>query len=138
MSCMLRAGGENFDVDAFLGGCDIEPVKVWRKGDLKFPASQPDGPRIAQSGVSFEVSHADFLDLDIQFADARAWFTENRDFVRSLCQFPGVERVVVDFGAEIHPPGWCFFTIPPDLQVLIGSLDVHLMLSVYPVDDDAE
>ena len=138
MSCMLRAYGENFDVDTFLSDCDIEPIKVWHKGDLRFPSSQPDGPRGTQSGINFEVSDADFAELSVQYTDAELWFTEHQTFIQRLTQFPGVERVVVDFGAEIHPPGWRSFNFPPNLQVLIGGLGVYLELSVYPVDDKSE
>jgi hypothetical protein len=136
MSCMLRASGEYFNVDLFLQECDIEPAKIWRKGELIFPNSPPDGRRSHSSGLNFCVSNADFLDLEQQFTDAIDWFKAFQDDILKLVKFAGVERVVADFGAEIHPPGWCSFTFSPELQVLVGSLGVHLMLSVYPVDDE--
>lgn len=137
MSCILRASGENFDVDQFLSLFNIEPIKFWRRGEARFKSS-PDGEKNKTSGVNFEVSPADFAELELQFEDAKLFFQENADLVRRLRAFPGVEGVTVDFGAEIHPPGWCWFSFPPDLLVLIGSLDVQLMLSVYPVSEDDE
>ena len=133
---MLRGGGEHFDVDLFLQGCDIEPYNIWRKGELVFPNSPSFDRRNHSSGISFCVSDADFLELDKQYSDAMEWFTEFQAEISMLVKFAGVERVTVDFGAEIHPPGWCSFDFPPELQVLIGGLGVHLMLSVYPVDDE--
>ena len=138
MSCFLRAAGEKFDVDQFVATCELEPSKVWRKGEPRLPKSRPDGPRCEDSGANFEVSSADFSELKVQFEDARVFFQKNQKILRRLRNYPGVDRVTVDFGAEIHPPGWCWFTFPPDLLVLIGSLNVSLMLSVYPVDDESD
>lgn len=137
MSTVLRAAGSDFDIDAFLGACELDPIRVWRKGEPRFH-SRPDGPKNEASGANFEVSSADFSELSAQFEDACVFFKKNADFVRRLCAFPGAEGVIVDFGVEIHPPGWCSFTLPPDLLVLIGSLGVSVMLSVYPVEDEAE
>jgi len=138
MSCILRAAGENFDVDQFVANCELKPLKVWRKGEPRFPKSNPDGKKTENSGANFEVSPADFSELELQLEDAKVFFQENAELVRSLKEFPGVEGVTVDFGAEIHPPGWCWFSFPPDLLVLIGNLGVQLMLSVYPVREEDE
>ena len=59
---------------------------------------------------------------------------EQQVFIASLRDFPGVESVSLDFGAEIHPPGWCSFNVPSNLMLACGSLDITLTLSVYPID----
>ena len=138
MSCILRAAGENFDVDLFVASCQLSPIKVWRKGEPRFPNGALTEKMNESSGANFKVSSADFSELELQFEDARIFFQENADFVRHLRNFPGVEGVTVDFGSEIHPPGWCWFAFPPDILVLIRSLGVQLMLSVYPVCDEEE
>ena len=137
MSCMLRASGANFDVDLFLKDCGLEPVRVWHKGERKAPNSETNLRTSAASGVCFEVSDADFSELNSQFVDAQIWLTKNRDEVIRLVQFPDVEGVSVDFGAEIRPPGWRSFSVPPALTSLVGALGVDLEISVYPISDEA-
>jgi len=138
MSCILRASGKNFDVEQFVNDCSVKPIAIWHKGDPRFPKSNPDGKRHEDSGANFEISSADFSELEIQIEDARIFFKENEDIVCRLRNFPGVESVTADFGAEIHPPGWYCFTFPSDLLVLIGRLGVEISLSVYPVNGEDE
>lgn len=138
MSCVLRVCGEYFEVEKFLLTCPIEPLKVWHKGELRFPNTQPEGPTKINSGVNFEVSSADFAEFEIQLNDARDFFSRHATFTQEITKFPGVECVVVDFGTEIHPPGWCWFSVPPDILALLGASGVTLMLSVYPVSDESE
>lgn len=138
MSCILRIGGENFDVDRFLTECPFEPVKVWRKGEPRFKKSSPDGPYNSTSGVNIEVSPADFSELEAQISDAMQFFSEHQNFLKQLSSISGVEYPVVDFGVEIHPPGWNSFVVPPALLSLLGDFGISLMLSTYPVSDENE
>jgi hypothetical protein len=133
---MLRASGAKFDVDLFLKDCSLEPIRVWRKGERKAPNSESNQKKITESSVSFEVSDADFSELTIQFGDAQLWLAQNRDEVARLVQFPGVDGVSIDFGAEIRPPGWSSFMFPPALTSLVGTLGVQLEISVYPTSDE--
>lgn len=130
MSCIFRATGEDFDVDAFLTNCPIAPFKVWRRGE---PRGGPEAPPAAESGIAFVVSDAEFTDWTGQLREAQAWFEACQPLVLTLTQWPGVSRAWVDFGAALRPPNWRSYTLPPDLAALIGSLGVHIMLSVYPV-----
>jgi hypothetical protein len=136
MSCVLRVSGESFDVDAFFTSCSIEPIKVWRKGEFKFTTHNSGSQKHTASDVNFEVSGAEFSDMKAQLMDSIKWFSENQSLVKRLVSFPGVDGVTADFGAEICPPGWCTFSVPPELQTLIGGLGAHLMLSVYPTSDE--
>lgn len=135
---MLRASGDDFDVDEFLLDCELEPNRIFRKGTPRFPASQPDGPVLKSSGLNFVVSDADFSELDIQMQDALAFLSEHKEFVAKLRDYPGVESLGIDFGAEIHPPGWYSFHFTCDLLLAIGSLGIELELSVYPVQEEDE
>ena len=137
MSCILRAYGNDFDVKEFLADCALEPVNVSLKGELRFPTSQPDGPRFERSGVNFEASPADFSELDIQMQDALSFLSEHEAVISRLKTFPGVEGLILDFGAEIHPPGWCSFGFSSELLLAIGKLGISLGLSVYPVQDES-
>jgi hypothetical protein len=139
MSCVLRASGVDFDVDAFLATCELEPIAVFRKGEPRFPTSQPEGPRNQGSAVNFEASGADFSKLELQMEEALEFVREHQDFITMLREFPGVEGVTLNFGAEIHPPGWRSFHFASELLLAFGTLGVSLELSVYPVEEeDAE
>ena len=138
MSCMLRASGDDFDVDAFLASCELEPIAVYHRGEPRFPASQPEGPRNSRSGVNFEASGADFSELALQMEEALAFLRENEPFLARLRDCPGVEVLVLDFGAEIHPPGWCSFNFRSELLLAMGALGISLELSVYPVEERAD
>lgn len=138
MSCMLRASGVSFDVMAFLANCELEPVSVQLKGEPRFPKSQPNGPIFERSGVNFEASPADFSELKEQMKDTAEFLREHEALISRLKAFPGVENLTLDFGAEIHPPGWCSFHFPSDLLLSIGALGISLGLSVYPVEEENE
>lgn len=112
MSCMLRADGKTFNVDSFLTNCSLEPAKVWRAGEPQFPFSQPHGRIKDTSGISFEVSNADFSELSLQIQDAITFFRTHEGFIVRLTSFPGVERVVADFGVEVSAPVWASFSFP--------------------------
>jgi hypothetical protein len=136
MSCVLRASGFDFDVVTFLASCELEPIKVFKKGEPRFPTSQPDGPKRERSGLNFEVSGADFSELALQMEEALAFVRRHQPFISKLKAFPGVENVTIDFGAEIHPPGWYSFTFSSDLMLAVGVLGISLELSVYPVEEE--
>jgi hypothetical protein len=136
MSCVLRASGVNFDVIAFLANCELEPLQVFKKGAARYPVSQPDGPTHERSGINFEVSDADFSQLELQMQEALVFVQQHEIFISALKKFPGVEDVTIDFGAEIRPPGWCSFNFSSDLLLAVGRLGISLELSVYPIGDE--
>ena len=98
MAALLRAGGREFDVEAFLGGCTLPVSQVHRRGEPVFPASRPGGPRNEASHVNIEVSDAGFGEFDRQVTDAIAFLAVESEQVRRLCGWPGVEGVTLDFG----------------------------------------
>jgi len=115
-----------------------EPDSFWKKGERRFPNSTVNIKLNGSSGIRFVVSEADFSELPRQIEDAIAFFTQHKADIAKLTAFPGVERAVVDFGAEIHPPGWSSFTFPPQLISLAGTVSVSLCISVYPVDESED
>lgn len=70
MSCTLRAGGTNFDVDSFLATSSLTPCAVFRRGEPKFPASNPKGRICETSCFNLNVSDAEFGDETGQIRDA--------------------------------------------------------------------
>lgn len=134
MTCILRAGGTNFDVDDFIAKSSLVTDSFWRKGEKRFPRSKSSEEINSTSGLRITASEADFSELSQQIEDALAFLRQNQDSIKALSSFPGVEGAVLDFGAEIYPPGWASFTFPAELLLLAGSVGVSLGLSVYPTD----
>lgn len=131
MSCVLRAAGDEFDVDAFLADCEVPPFKVFRRGQPRSSSKLNQ-----QSGLNFSVSDAEMTDFDLQLEDATLFFREKREFVRRLTAFPGVEGVSIDFGVAIRQPYGAGFRFPPELVATIGDLGVELEISTYPTSDE--
>lgn len=137
MSCILRAGGDDFDVDGFIAKASLEIDSLWRKGEKRFPKSATS--EINQSsGIRVVASEADFSQLAEQIEDVISFLRQNLEQVKLLASFPGVEGTVLDFGAEIYPPGWASFTFPAALLALAGEAGVSLCLSVYPTDKEED
>ena len=138
MSCILRAGGENFDVDAFCAGSAIVPDSVWRKGEMRFRNVSGSRTIHDSSGIRVVTSDAGFSALADQIADTILYFRRHTEDIKALAGFPGIDVAVLDFGAEISPPGWSSFSFPPELLSLAGYTGVSLCLSVYPCDEETE
>lgn len=138
MTCILRAGGTNFDVDDFIAKSSLVVESFWRKGEEKFAHSKSSEKINEASGIRIVASRADFSELSRQFEDVIIFLRQNQEPVRELASFSGVEGAVLDFGAEIYPPGWATFTFPVELLQLAGSVGVSLCLSVYPTETDDE
>src|SRR4051794_25408094 len=98
MGAVLRAYGMNFDVEAFLAGCSLPVCAVHRRGEPRFPRSQPDGSRNDQSGVHVAVSEAEFDEFPRQVEEAADFLRVELAQIRRLCEFPGVEGITLDFG----------------------------------------
>lgn len=58
MSCVLRVGGRNFDVDAFVTASTLKPLILYHRGHRRLPDSrvQPDD----ESGLNVSVSEREF------------------------------------------------------------------------------
>lgn len=138
MTCILRAGGKNFDVDSFVAESSLAIDSLWRKGEKRFPKSTTNESINESSGIRIVASEADFSDLPQQIADVILFLRQNQQDVKALASFAGIEGAVLDFGAEIYPPGWASFSFPPELLSLTGAAGVTLCLSVYPTDNEAK
>jgi hypothetical protein len=131
MSAVLRAAGDEFDVDAYLRDCTLPGAQSHKRGDPVFPHTKPNGRRRQHSGVHTEASSADFDDFPQQIADAIRYLTDHADEVRRLRGFLGVEAVTLDFGIWRRDAFVQCDQFPAELVRLAGSLDVALELSVY-------
>ncbi len=123
---MLRAGGDAFEVDAFLATHDIAAHDIWKRGEKK-----RSGESAHWSGFSLVASHADFSDMDRQIADIIA-FIRNTPWLRTLVDHPTVEYAVFDFGVEV-PHGTLIPIVyfPPELVMAAGGVGIGLLGSIY-------
>lgn len=138
MTCILRAGGTNFDVADFISRSSLIADSFWRRGEKRLTRSESSEEQNSTSGLRIIASEADFSELSRQIEDVIAFLRHNENSIKALSCFPGVEGTVLDFGAEIHPPGWGSFTFPSELLLLAGSVGVSLCVSVYPTDSESE
>lgn len=138
MSCMLRAGGGNFNADSFIASVPIIIDSMWRKGERRFPNSTINEQINESSGIRIVASEASFSELPQQIEDVISFLQTNLENLKCLSSFPGVEWLLLDFGAEIYPPGWSSFTFPPALLSLAGQAGISLCLSVYPTENEVE
>ncbi len=138
--CVLRASGAKFDPDRFLEASPLESCKVFRRGDPPLPKSQPEGPRYETSGVTVDVSDAEWSDLPAQVADAERFLEANRGEIERLAQTPGVTDLTLDFPIELRIDGENVFAqfdrFPASLVRLAGALGLALELSTYPCSDE--
>ena len=130
MSCMLRASGVSFDVDAFCGATSLPVAARHRLGEPRRA-----GSTYSRSSVSVDVSDADFSDLPRQVADAIAFLERHAEEVRRLVAFPGVESAELDFGVAWRDVAAQFDSLPPPLVSLAGALGLGLTISHYAMCD---
>lgn len=132
MSTVLRAYGEDFDVDACLADCHLPVCAVKRRGEPVFPASQPNGRRHEQSGIHIFVSDADFSDFSRQVVEATEFLRREVEQIARIRAFQGVESVTLDFGIERRDVAVQCDYLPAELIGLAGTLGLGIELSQYP------
>jgi hypothetical protein len=133
--CVLRAGGSDFDVDAFLATSSLEICGVRRKGELRL-RTKPAGPLNERSGFNADVSTKEWGDLAGQIQDARAFLSENEGELRRLRSFPGVDGVELDFPIELRIGTNEIVVqsdrLPADLLLAAGGLGIDIVITCYP------
>jgi hypothetical protein len=125
MSCVLRAIGTEFDVDAFLQDSALVGT-VFRRGEPR-----PAGGHRAASGLNVDVAGG-FDDLDAQIQAAAHFLLRHEDELRRLASFPGVEEVCLDFGVRSTDAGGSN-VFPADFLWQSGALDIDLVVTHYEV-----
>src|SRR4051794_18359964 len=73
----LRASGARFDVDAFVRESSITPAAVFRGGQPRLPASQPNGQVLDHSGMNIGVSDAEFGNIEQQTRETLQFLAAN-------------------------------------------------------------
>jgi hypothetical protein len=130
MSCVLRAIGRAFDVDAFLAESPIVAEAVFHRGEPRIPG-EPEGEKRAASGFNARIGESDLDDLDGQVQEATHFLVEHEDELRRLGSFEGVEEVCLDFGLRRLSVAAQSDVFPADLLWRAGALDLDLVVTHY-------
>lgn len=135
MSCYLRVGGKDFNVDAYLKEHPCQVFGIYRRGEPKLK-TKPEGPKLDFSGFNIGISEAGFENLEQQIQDAIAFLEdkENSEQISILQSYPGVEGLDLDFGVEREdrdkfPVKW--YRFPEKLIQLAGNLGLGLEITFY-------
>jgi hypothetical protein len=137
VSCVFRAIGSDFDVDAFLKDSEFTGVTVFHRGEPRLAGGPPDAKRRA-SGFNVSIGVAGLDDLAAQIQEAKRFLRQHADELRRLGSFPGVEEVCVDFGIRRRDVAAQSEVFPADLLWQSGALDIDLVVTHYAVADDVE
>jgi hypothetical protein len=130
MTCVLRAIGTDFDVDAFLRDSPLAGT-VFHRGEPR-----PGGGQRSASGLNVEVAGG-FGELDGQIQAAAHFLFRHEDELRRLASFPGVEEVCLDFGIRIPDPSASSSVFPADFLWQSGALDIDLVVTPCVAASDA-
>jgi hypothetical protein len=132
VSCVLRAIGTLFDVDAFLADSALDVETPFRHGESQF-CGLPGGAKHAASGFNVRVSDAGVDDLPGQIRDALWFLSEYEDELRRLGSFPGLEAVCLDFAVRRREGPMQNDLFPAELLWRAGALDIDLMVTHYAI-----
>ena len=132
MSCVLRIGGPDFAVDAYLKQSTLLPHDVFRKGERR---SKTSSKIHEDSGFTVTASDADFDNLPDQINDTISFLRKHSSELTKLKTFPGVAGMRVDFGFNNRMNGeTCVVQVdvfPAELLKLCGEFGIDLMISQY-------
>lgn len=131
MSCVLRASGTYFEVDEFLKTSTLDVLTAFRRGAVQFPTLSITR-KSEYSGMSVSVSTRETSDLNGQIEDAISFLSENEQELKRLRNFPGLERMDLDFPIEDREVVYQRDAFPPQLLSLLGKLHIGLIISRYP------
>lgn len=131
-SCVLRAIGTDFDVDAFLADSTLDGATAFRRGESREPGAADESTRAA-SGFNVEVAGAGD-ELEGQVRAARRFLRLHEDELRRLGSFEGVEEVCLDFSLRRRGQAAQSDLFPADLLWQAGALDIDLVVTHGPAD----
>ncbi len=121
--CLLRAIGENFDVDAFLAANFFDPSLVWHKGVPVRPHSKHAA---RTTGLELIVSRA-AGDFTRQVTETMRFLDCFEAELRRLVEADGLERTWLTFvvqGVEEFDARRVYF--PPVMLYQLGALGIAL------------
>ncbi len=136
--CVLRAYGEEFDVDQYINNSSLRAYSICRRGERRFPTSTGNTDCHEYSGLKITVSEKEWDDLLGQIGDAELFLNANSTALDQLVAYPKVEQVLLDFPLDLRIDGKTIAGqsdfLPPLLLKLAGNLGVGIELSLYSTD----
>jgi hypothetical protein len=131
MATYLRIAGKDLNIDELLSDIDIEPSRVWKKGEKKFKSIRPNETH-KWSGVSFCASDADMGEFDLQVQDCIEFLNEFQAEISRMLRASDIEEAALDFGIELRDVAIHSDYLPAELIKLAGHLGIGIELSHYP------
>lgn len=128
--CVFRISGEVVQLDGLIALCPVEPIAVFRKGELR--SSRPNSSLCSITGLNIDVSKADFHEFDQQKRDAIAFLGAHDAKLRQMRQYAGVTYACIDFAIDKRDVFVQSDRFEVELLSLLASLDISLELSQYP------
>ena len=136
MPCILRVSGRDFAARAYARRTSLPVVKTYMRGEPRLPRAQSDGKTNKTSGISIDVSGADFTNIKRQIRDALAFLARHRAALRRLRHVTGVEQLTLDFGIADREVAAQFDYFPPELLLAAGQLGIGIEISRYHLSND--
>ena len=130
MSCMLRVGWINLNVDKLLE-IDLKPDSFYKKGEYRTKKSTH-----MRSGARYLVSSADFSNFEDQKKDAIRFLSDNANLIKMIMSIPELEGAELDFGIRSRDVLVQSDSFPAELAKLAGGLGIDIMLSLYPEPEE--
>lgn len=132
MSCVLRAYGKAFDVEAFLADSPWRPDRVIHRGErplLRHRSPSPD------SGFNLCISDDDHPAVQIE--TAMAFLHDHARELRRLTACPGLDDVGLDFASFLRPADGPALSTRFPVDLLHACAELHLQIehSVYLTTD---
>ena len=113
---------------SFLRGSALKPLIVFHRGQPRFPGSKVE----EQSGMNVSVSEREFSDLSGQINDAIQFLAEHANELARLGNYPGVQRIDLDFPIVDRDVAFQSDSFPAALLSQMGELQIGLVISRYP------
>jgi hypothetical protein len=135
VSCVLRAIGAEFDVEAFLRESSLAGATPFHRGEPRTGA-HPAGDTRTASGFTLTVSDAPLDDLEAQVSGATDFLRVQEDELRRLGQFPGLQEMCLDFGIGRRDVAAQVSVFPAELLWQAGALDIDLVVTHYSIGDE--
>ena len=126
-SCVFKVAGDGFDVDRFLSESSFSPYSIFKKGESYGRFNKVH----ANSGFKLSLSNAGDVYLT-QVLNVRRFLSDFKKDLGVLSVYPGVDRLVLDFGVSINcKVALAEFEVPFDLASELGALQIDVVISVY-------
>jgi len=134
MSCILRIGGKDLDIDNFAGKVDIFWYKEAYKGTSRNLAGTK---KYDNSSLSVTTSDAGFNEICRQIDDTVRFLNHYKNKLLAIKDTPEVEFATINFGVDSNIDEEHLtqsFNLPVELIAICGQLGIAIEISIYKQD----